>query len=198
MKIIGLTGGIGTGKSTAEEIFKRLGAYVIDADSIVHQLYKQEHIKEKLKQIFTEDIFDNNQDIDRKKVARIVFSDKTKRKALEEIIHPEVNKYIDEWLNQIEKNNPDAVAIVSVPLMIETGSYKKYQKIILVYAPKELQIERLIKKGYNYEEAVSRINAQMDIEEKLKYADYVIMNTSTLENLENQVKRVFDEIKKDS
>lgn len=198
MKIIGLTGGIGTGKSTAEEIFKRLGAYVIDADSIVHQLYKQEHIKEKLKQIFTEDIFDNNQDIDRKKVARIVFSDKTKRKALEEIIHPEVNKYIDEWLNQIEKNNPDAVAIVSVPLMIETGSYKKYQKIILVYAPKELQIERLIKKGYSYEEAVSRINAQMDIEEKLKYADYVIMNTSTLENLENQVKRVFDEIKKDS
>lgn len=197
MKIIGLTGGIGTGKSTAEEIFKRLGAYVIDADSIVHQLYKQEHIKEKLKQIFTEDIFDNNQDIDRKKVARIVFSDKTKRKALEEIIHPEVNKYIDEWLNQIEKNNPDAVAIVSVPLMIETGSYKKYQKIILVYAPKELQIERLIKKGYSYEEAVSRINAQMDIEEKLKYADYVIMNTSTLENLENQVKRVFDEIKKD-
>lgn len=198
MKIIGLTGGIGTGKSTAEEIFKRLGAYVIDADSIVHQLYKQEHIKEKLKQIFTEDIFDNNQDIDRKKVARIVFSDKTKRKALEEIIHPEVNKYIDEWLNQIEKNNPDAVAIVSVPLMIETGSYKKYQKIILVYAPKELQIERLIKKGYSYEEAVSRINAQMDIEEKLKYADYVIINTSTLENLENQVKRVFDEIKKDS
>lgn len=198
MKIIGLTGGIGTGKSTAEEIFKRLGAYVIDADSIVHQLYKQEHIKEKLKQIFTEDIFDNNQDIDRKKVARIVFSDKTKRKVLEEIIHPEVNKYIDEWLNQIEKNNPDAVAIVSVPLMIETGSYKKYQKIILVYAPKELQIERLIKKGYSYEEAVSRINAQMDIEEKLKYADYVIMNTSTLENLENQVKRVFDEIKKDS
>lgn len=96
------------------------------------------------------------------------------------------------------KNNPDAVAIVSVPLMIETGSYKKYQKIILVYAPKELQIERLIKKGYSYEEAVSRINAQMDIEEKLKYADYVIMNTSTLENLENQVKRVFDEIKKDS
>lgn len=198
MKIIGLTGGIGTGKSTAEEIFKRLGAYVIDADSIVHQLYKQEHIKEKLKQIFTEDIFDNNQEIDRKKVARIVFSDKTKRKALEEIIHPEVNKYIDEWLNQIEKNNPDAVAIVSVPLMIETGSYKKYQKIILVYAPKELQIERLIKKGYSYEEAVSRINAQMDIEEKLKYADYVIINTSTLENLENQVKRVFDEIKKDS
>lgn len=198
MKIIGLTGGIGTGKSTAEEIFKRLGAYVIDADSIVHQLYKQEHIKEKLKQIFTEDIFDNNQEIDRKKVARIVFSDKTKRKALEEIIHPEVNKYIDEWLNQIEKNNPDAVAIVSVPLMIETGSYKKYQKIILVYAPKELQIERLIKKGYSYEEAVSRINAQMDIEEKLKYADYVIINTSTLENLENQVKRVFDEIKKGS
>lgn len=198
MKIVGLTGGIGTGKSTAEEIFKRLGAYVIDADSIVHQLYKQQHIKEKLKQIFTEDIFDNNQEVDRKKVAKIVFSDKIKRKALEDIIHPEVNKYIDEWLNQIEKNNPDAVAIVSVPLMIETGSYKKYKKIILVYAPKELQIERLIKKGYSYEEAVSRIDAQMDIEEKLKYADYVIINTSTLENLENQVKRVFDEIKTDS
>lgn len=198
MKIIGLTGGIGTGKSETEEIFRKLGAYVIDADKVVHELYKREDIKEKVKNIFSEDdIFDNNKEIDRKKIAKIVFSNEAKRKALEDVIHPQVNEYIKNWLNQIEKDDPDAIAIVSAALMIETGSYKNYEKVILVYAPKEVQIERLLKKGYKYEEAIARINAQMDIEEKLKYCDYVIMNVYSLEYLQQQVERLFNEIKND-
>ncbi|MCX7760254.1 MAG: dephospho-CoA kinase [Hydrogenothermaceae bacterium] len=197
MKIIGLTGGIGTGKSTVEEIFKKLGCYVIDADKVVHSLYKDEIIKKKIKDLFTDEVFDEYGEIDRKKLAQIVFKDISKRKILESLIHPQVNRFIENWIEEISKKDPDAIVIVSVPLMIETGSYKKYDKIILVYATKDLQIKRLLKKGYTQEEAISRIDAQMDIDEKLKYADYVIYNTSTLEDLEREVKDVFEKIKSD-
>lgn len=197
MKVIGLTGGIATGKSSAEEIFRQLGAYVIDADKVVHQLYQKEEIKQSLKEMFGEDIFDGSGSLDRKKLAGIIFSDFQKRKMLEEFIHPKVNGFIKNWIEEISQKDKDAIVIVSVPLMIETGSYKNYQKIIVVYAPKQMQIERLIKKGYSYDEALGRINAQMDIDEKLKYADYVIMNTADFEYLRKEVERVFDEIKKD-
>ncbi|MEJ5172346.1 MAG: dephospho-CoA kinase [Hydrogenothermaceae bacterium] len=197
MKVIGLTGGIATGKSTVEEIFKKLGCYVIDADKVVHNLYKDEIIKKKIKDLFTDEVFDKDGEIDRKKLAQIVFKDTSKRKVLEGLIHPQVNRFIENWIEEISKKDPDAIMIVSVPLMIETGSYRKYDKIILVYAPKDLQIERLLKKGYTEEEALSRIDAQMSIDEKLKYADYVIYNTSTLEDLEKEVIDVFEKIKSD-
>lgn len=197
MKVIGLTGGIATGKSSAEEIFRQLGAYVIDADKIVHELYRRDEIKQSIRQMFGESIFDESGSLDRKKLAGIIFSDFQKRKMLEEFIHPKVNDFINSWIKDIGNKQKDAIIIVSVPLMIETGSYKNYQKIIVVYAPKQMQIERLLKKGYSYEEALGRINAQMDIDEKLRYADYVIMNTADLEHLRKEVERVFDEIKKD-
>ncbi|MEZ0323557.1 MAG: dephospho-CoA kinase [Hydrogenothermaceae bacterium] len=197
MKVIGLTGGIATGKSTVEEIFKKLGCYVIDADKVVHNLYKDESIKRKIKNLFSEEVFDEYGEIDRKKLAHIVFKDSSKRKLLENLIHPEVNKFIEKWVEDIGQKDQNAIVIVSVPLMIETGSYKKYDKIILVYASKDLQLERLIKKGYTQEEALSRINAQMDIEEKLKYADYVIYNTKSLEDLEKEVIALYEKIKLD-
>lgn len=196
MKVIGLTGGIGTGKSTVEEIFKSLGVDVIDADKVVHTLYRKDEIKRKVKELFGEGVFTDGE-IDRKKLADLVFSDSLKRKAIERLIHPEVEKYIQDWLEEIKSKNDSGIAIVSVPLMIETGSYRKYQKIILVYAPKDKQIERLLKKGYTLEDAVRRIEAQMDIDEKLKFADYVIMNTSTIEHLKDEVERVLNEIKAD-
>lgn len=196
MKVIGLTGGIGTGKSTVESIFQELGAYVIDADNIVHLLYTEEDVKKKIRQLFGEEVFSEGK-VDRKKVAKIVFSDIEKRRALEQLIHPKVERRIKDWLKDLKEKDKDAIAIVSVPLMIETGSYKRYEKVVLVYAPKEKQIERLLKKGYTVEEAINRIEAQMDIEEKLKFADYVIMNTSTIQKLRKEVERVFNDIKKD-
>ena len=187
---VGLTGSIGTGKSTVEQIFKELGVPVIDADEVVHQLLKRKDIKEKIVKLLG-DVLDKNGEIDRKKVAKIVFSNPEKRKQLEQIIHPEVFKYIQNWLKEQEKINPKGFAIVSVPLMIETGSYKNYDKIIVVYAPKELQLKRLIKKGMTREEAEKRIKAQMDIEDKIKYADFIIDNTGSLEELEQNVKQLY-------
>ncbi len=190
---IGLTGSIATGKSTVEKIFKEFGVPVIDADEIVHKLLKEDRIKKKLVDLLG-DVLDKNGEIDRKKVADIIFSDPKKKKKVEEIIHPEVFRYIQEWIKKQEKINPVGFVIVSVPLMIETGSYKNYDKIILVYAPKELQLKRLLDKGMSKEEALKRINAQMDIEEKLKYADFVIENTGTIENLRKEVKKVYRQL----
>lgn len=197
MKVIGLTGGIATGKSTVEKILENLGAKVIDADKVVHKLLSDENVKNKIRQYFP-DTFDNEGNIDRKKLAGIVFNDYEKKKILENILHPKVGQEIDKWIEINKKENSDKVLFVSVPLMIETGSYKKYDKVVLVYAPRELQIKRLIEnKGYSYEEALVRINAQMDIEEKRKYADYIIENTGSIPELEEKVKQLYEILLKD-
>ncbi len=190
---VGLTGSIATGKSTVESIFKELGVPVIDADEVVHKLLKEEKIKNKFVEILG-NVLDEKGEIDRKKVAKIIFSNQEKRKEIEKIIHPEVFKYIQNWIKEKEKENHDFV-IVSVPLMIETGSYKNYDKIIVVYAPKEIQLKRLKKKGMSEEEALKRINAQMDIEEKMKYADFVINNTGSIEDLRKEVEKIYKKLK---
>ncbi|NPA12675.1 MAG: dephospho-CoA kinase [Aquificae bacterium] len=191
---VGLTGSIATGKSTVAELFRQLGAYVIDADKIVHSLLEQEEIKNRIKEEFG-DVFTTDGKVDRKKLANIVFRDKGKKKTLENILHPEVFKKIQQFFKDVEKKDPKGVAIAEVPLMIETGSYKHYDQIIVVYAPLETQIERLIKKGMSKEEALSRIKAQMPIEEKVKYGDFVINNTSTLQELKKQVEDIYQKLK---
>ncbi|SNZ07796.1 dephospho-CoA kinase [Persephonella hydrogeniphila] len=191
---VGLTGSIGTGKSTVSQIFKKLGAYVIDADKVVHKLLKREDIKEKIREEFG-DVFTEEGEVNRKKLAKIVFNDKEKKKKLEAILHPEVFKEIQKFFDEVEKKDPDAVAIAEIPLLIETGSYKNYDTVVVVYAPEELQIERLVRKGMDREEAIKRIKSQLPIDEKIKYADFVIYNTGNLQQLEKEVKDVFQRLK---
>ena len=192
---VGLTGSIGTGKSTVASIFKELGAYVIDADEVVHKLLKRKDIKEKIRKEFG-DVFTPEGEIDRKKLASIVFNNPEKKKKLEQILHPEVFKEIEKFFKQVEEKDPNAVAIADVPLMIETGSYKNYYPVIVVYAPPEVQLERLIKRGMDKEDALKRIKSQMPIEEKIKYADIVIDNTGSLQDLRKKVEEVYEKLKK--
>ena len=192
---VGLTGSIGTGKSTVASIFKELGAYVIDADEVVHKLLKRKDIKEKIRKEFG-DVFTPEGEIDRKKLASIVFNNPEKKKKLEQILHPEVFKEIEKFFKQVEEKDPNAVAIADVPLMIETGSYKNYYPVIVVYAPREVQLERLIKRGMDKEDALRRIKSQMPIEEKVKYADIVIDNTGSLQDLRKKVEEVYEKLKK--
>jgi len=195
---VGLTGSIGTGKSTVSEIFKQLGAYVIDADKVVHNLLKKDEIKRKLAYLLGKEIFNENGEIDRKKVASIIFKNPEKKKEIEKIIHPEVRKEIKNFINEIEKKDKNAVIIAEIPLLIEGGLYKDYDKIIVVYAPENLQIERLVKKGFTKDDALSRIKSQMPIKEKLKYADIIIENTGSLEELKNKVEKIYNELKKEA
>ena len=192
---VGLTGGIATGKSTVKEIFKQLGAYVIDADEIVKRLWQNEKIQKKAEEILGIKVMEENGSLKAKKIANVIFKNKEKKEKLEQLFHPEVFKYIQSWFKEIEKKDKNAVAIAEVPLMLETRSYKNYDIVILIYAPKEIQIKRLLKKGYTLEEAIQRINSQMDIEEKRKYTDIVIENTSNLKDLKKQVEKTFLKLK---
>jgi dephospho-CoA kinase len=191
---VGLTGSIGTGKSTVSKIFERLGAYVIDADKVVHRLLKRKDIKDKIRKEFG-DVFTEEGEIDRKKLAKIVFTDAEKKKKLEGILHPEVFKEIQKFFEEVEKKDPDAVAVAEIPLLIETGNYKNYDTVIVVYAPEQIQIERLIKKGMSKDEAIKRIKSQLPIDEKVKYADFVIYNTGSVEQLEKEVENVYKKLK---
>ena len=195
---VGLTGGIATGKSTVKDILKNLGAYVIDADEIVKELWKDKQIQKQAEEILGIKVLDEKGNLKVKEIASVIFKNKEKKKKLEKLFHPEVFKYIQKWFRQIEEKDKTAVAIAEVPLMIETESYKNYDLVILVYAPKDMQIKRLLKKGYSLEEAQQRINSQMDIEEKRKYADIIIENTTDLEYLKKQVEKVFKELKEKS
>jgi len=195
---VGLTGGIATGKSTVKSIFNELGAYTIDADEIVKQLWKNKDVIKKAENILGIKVLDENNNLKTKEIASIIFKDKEKKKALEKLFHPEVFKYIQNWFNKIETKDKNAVAIAEVPLMIETGSYKNYDVVILVYAPKDLQIKRLLEKGYSLKEAKERISSQMDIDEKKSYADIIIDNTGDIDYLKKQAKKVFQQLKEKS
>jgi len=191
---IGLTGSIGTGKSTVRKLFEELGAYTIDADKVVHQLLTREDVKREIREKIG-DVFNSKGEIDRKKLAGIVFNNYEKKKLLENIIHPKVREEIDRIIKSIENSDKEAIVIVEVPLLIETGSYKNYDLVIVVYAPFEKQLERLISKGFSKEDAIKRIQSQMNIEEKIKFADIVIDNSKDLENLKNEVYKAFKNIK---
>jgi len=192
---VGLTGSIATGKSTVAELLKKEGAYVIDADKVVHSLLEKEDIKQKIRELFG-NVFTENGSVDKKKLAQIVFSNERKRKQLESILHPEVFREIERFFTDVWEKDLKAVAVAEVPLMIETGSYKNYDVVVVVYAPENVQLERLTKKGMEKEEAIKRIRSQMSPEEKIKYGDFVINNAGSLEELEKEVKKLYQKLKK--
>ncbi len=195
MKRVGLTGNIGCGKSTVAEIFRKLGAYVVDADKLIHSFYRKEHpVYKKVLETFGEEILDKEGNIDRKRLAEIVFSDREKLKKLEDITH----KALYRELEKIERALPeDTVFIVEASLLVEKGSYKKFDKLVVVYAPYEVCRERAIKRGFSPQDFDRRWKLQMPIEEKVKFGDYVIDNSGNLEKTYVQVKEVYERLKSD-
>ncbi|MGC8789953.1 MAG: dephospho-CoA kinase [Desulfurella sp.] len=194
---VGLTGSIATGKSTVANMFKELGAYVIDADEIAHDaLKKNQNTHKQIIEVFGESILDENGNIDRKKLGAIVFNDKQKLTLLESIIHPFVQQKRREIEESILKKEKNAIIIYDVPLLFEKHLEDSFDKIIVVYAKKEIQIERLMKRqNLTYDEALKLINLQMDIEEKKQRADFVIDNSYSLEDTKKQVAKLFEKIK---
>jgi dephospho-CoA kinase len=193
--VAGLTGGIGTGKSTVSAIFRRLGAYIIDADELARKsVSKGTPAWKRVKDIFGEDVLNPDGTINRTKLGEIVFEDEQKRKRLEEIVHPEVFKEIERQKEEILKKDRDAMIICDIPLLIESGYYKRVDKVILVYTGEKEQISRLSGK-LSREDALKRIMSQMPLEEKKKYADYIIDNTGTIDETETQCRKIYEELK---
>ena len=195
MKRIALTGNIGCGKSTVASLFEKLGAFTVDADKLIHGFYRKEHpVYKKVVELFGESILDNAGNIDRKKLANIVFSDESKLRLLEEITHRELYRELDKIFSSLPK---DAVVLVEASLLIEKGTYKNYDKTVVVYAPYEVCLERALKKGFSEEDFKRRWAKQMPIEEKVKFADFVIDNSGPLEDTKRQVREVYKLIKED-
>lgn len=185
--IIGLTGGIATGKSTVSDILKDLNIEVIDADKIAHNVLEYEDVKEKIKDVFGDEVLNKNGEVDRKRLGKIVFEDNKKLKKLESITHPKILEIID---YKITKSNSELI-VLDAPLLFETNLDVKVDETWVIYASEEIQIKRLKKRDdLNKKEALDRIKAQMDLEKKVEKADIVINNEGTINDLEERVKKL--------
>ncbi len=183
--LVALTGGFGTGKSTVLEIFRRYGVPVLSADEVVHELLARDNIKAEIRGYFGEGVFKDGE-INRKEIARVVFKSEEKRRWLERLLHPEVFKRIDAF----GKENSERIAIAEIPLLYETGTEGRFDKVVVVIAGDGQVRERLMRKGLSEEEIQQRHRVQIPIEEKKAKADFVIDNSGGLEETEKQVKEI--------
>ncbi|GAA9531806.1 dephospho-CoA kinase [Helicobacter pylori] len=184
---IALTGGIGTGKSTTIKILESQGYQILDADKIAHQLL-QEH-RFKIARHFGSEIIEKDI-LNRKKLGTIVFQNANELKWLEDFLHPLIRECMLQKAYELEKNHQ--AYFLDIPLFFEVGGKKCYpvSKVVLVYAPRVLQIERLLERDKLKEaEILQRLACQMDIEQKRALSDYIIDNSSSLKDLNKQVER---------
>lgn len=194
----GLTGSIACGKTTVANIFKKYGIYVLDLDNVARDVVKKgaKGLELIIKEFGDEYLLDNGE-LNRKKLGELIFTDKNAKKKLEIILHPLIFEREKQIINDYLTKFPDNLVIIDAALMIETGSYKRYNKIIVVYVPENIQIERLIKRDkLTYNEAEKRVKSQMPISEKIKFANFIIDNSKSIENTEKQVLKIIEELKK--
>jgi len=197
MVIIGLTGGIGSGKSSVAEMFKDEGAWVIDFDYLARVVVEPDTPAwGDIVDYFGQEILLPDRTLNRSKLAEIVFSDAQSRKALEGFTHPRIFEKRDTLLKDIKSKDPNALVIVDVPLLFELSLNKNFDKIILVYVSRDVQIERAIKRDALLKEEVEeRLKAQINIEKKKLLSDYIINNEESLKNTRDQVRKVIHELK---
>ena len=195
--IIGITGSIGSGKTTAAKMFSRHWYTRIDADEIGHELIKKDKSAYKeIVGIFGNGIIDKNGSIDRKKLGDLVFNDHKKLKKLNSILHPFIIKEIKNQIEKIKnKCGAEAKIIIDAPLLLETGAKNLSDKIIILKSDKKNAIGRL-KKTHPKGKIEKILNAQMPLKDKLKYADFVIENNKDLKHLEKQVEKIIQLLEK--
>ena len=190
MILVGLTGGIGSGKSTVINYFKELGITCYQADDEAKKLMNSDKgLIKKIKNSFGDSIYINSK-LDRKKLSAIVFTDKQKLELLNSIVHPYVNRHFENYCKGLE----DIYIIKEVAIIFETGTQNKFDKIILVRAPKEDRVKRIIKRDKcNRQDAVNRINNQIADDDKIDQCDFIIDNIN-LEEISNKVLKIHNSI----
>ena len=189
-KIIGLTGSIATGKSTAAKLLKEMGYKVIDADKVAHDLMQKKEINYKnLVDYFGEKILDDKKEIDRNKLSKIVFSSEKELEILNKLTHGNIFHKINDIINK----NDEKIVFIEIPLLIELKVKQtlpmKLDEIWLVYVSKNKQLKRLIKRNqFSEEEAKKRIASQMSVDLKKQYVDFILYNDRDLDFLEKQIR----------
>jgi dephospho-CoA kinase len=194
---VGLTGGIGSGKSTVSAMLRELGAHVVDADVLAHEaLEPRTPGYKKAVCIFGKRIVGSDGRIDRRALAEVVFDDPEKRHMLERIVHPSVFAGFDRVVDEIKEKDPDAVVFFDAALLVETGAHEKLDRLVVVWCRPETQMKRLVEKcGLTRREAELRIASQMPMDEKKSHADYVVDNDGDLMETRAQVERIYRELK---
>lgn len=194
---VGLTGSIAVGKSYVVEVFRELGAAAIDADVTAREVVAPETKGWRLiVERFGSNILLPNNEIDRATLGALVFADEEKRQLLNSIVHPLVIESQDKWIANIEREKPDSIAIIDAALMIESGGYTRFDKIIVVWCDAETQIQRLMmRNNLNRESAMQRINAQMPQEEKKRYADYTIDTSGGFEDTRRRTIEIYERLR---
>ncbi|MQR95314.1 dephospho-CoA kinase [Fictibacillus phosphorivorans] len=186
--IIGLTGGIATGKSTVSNIIKSQGIPVVDADIISREVVMPEkEAYEKIVACFGNQILNDDKTINRAALGEIIFNDSEKRTMLNEIVHPAVRKEMKRQADLYQRSG-ESLVVMDIPLLFESNLTHMVDRTWLVYAAPELQLQRLINRNhFSEKQALSRIHSQMPITEKKELADVIIMNNGSLAELENDV-----------
>jgi dephospho-CoA kinase len=192
MKRVGLTGSIAVGKSFVLDVFRELGCSVLDADQVARDVVAPgTGGLERVVAAFGESILMADGTLDRARLASIVFSDERKRAELNSIIHPLVFEKQDRWLKERVALDPDGIAIVDAALMIESGGYRRFDELIVVWCEPDLQLTRLMSRdGLSEADAAKRIASQMSQEEKKKHADYLIDTSKGFEDARRQIAEV--------
>ncbi|MFM9905585.1 MAG: dephospho-CoA kinase [Pyrinomonadaceae bacterium] len=189
---VGLTGSIAVGKSFVCECLRELGCYVLDADQTARDVVAKgtPGLAGIIKQ-FGYGVLQPDGELDRKKLGAIVFADQAKRELLNSIVHPGVIEAQNAWIHSIEKHDPDGIAVIDAALMIETGGYKRFNKLIVVWCEPAIQLSRLmLRNNLSESEAKMRIDSQMPQDEKKRLADYLIDTTKGFDDTRRQSEEV--------
>lgn len=198
MLIVGLTGGVASGKSVVSQVWKEEGAYLIDADRIARELVQPRTPAWKaLVKAFGKEILQEDGSIHRKKLATRVFSNPVERELLNRILHPRIKREIDRRIKGIGQKGPKAIVVIDAALLVETGYYRDVDKVVVVTSTKKQQIERLRRREQMAQEmARGIIDSQISGEERIKVADIIIRNEGSRKKTERKAKEVFEELKK--
>lgn len=193
----GLTGGLASGKSFVAKILEELGCHVVRADELGHQvLLPGGEAYDGVLTEFGHDILAGDGTIDRRKLAALVFGDPDKLKRLNDLVHPAVFRREDEFIENARRADPSGIIVVEAAILIETGSYRRFDRLILAVCTQEQQIERAMRRdGASREEVLARLSRQMPLEEKRKFADYLIDTSGSKESTIEQTRTVYESLR---
>jgi dephospho-CoA kinase len=187
--IIGLTGGIASGKSTVSRMLEERGAIIVDADRISREIVMPgSPVLQTIAEEFGAELILEDGTLDRKRLGAMIFADEHKRLRLNEIMHPPIRAEMQRRISEFENRHPERLIVADIPLLYESNLQHMFPEVMVVYVPVSLQLERLMKRdGLTKEEAMARIRAQMPIEDKRRLADIVIDNSQDLEATAEQL-----------
>jgi len=195
---VGLTGGIATGKSFVLGVLGELGCEALDADQTAREVVEPgQPAFDEIVAHFGQQIVGEDGKLNRAKLGAVVFNNAAEREKLNSIVHPRVFEAQAHWMAQIELHNPQAIVVIDAALMIETGSYRRFDKVVVVHCELEIQLQRLMERNQlTKEEAMARISSQMPSAEKLKFADFAINTSLGFDDTRRQIESLYEQLRK--